>query len=754
MPNASQATSSEPLRVLEEIKRQTVEKLGGLPDALYPGVEQALSMALQSGDVGPGHFEDQTALRMMRGQAASLVMRFRQQLAKGFDDFRGLRVRTRSELPLGLIDDVHLAYHLDGQRLAESLQGRFGEAIDAMDARLRDMAATLGMPEVPNPIGPDRLAAAFVETFRETEVTDNVRGLLVRQYEAELVRRLGDVYQRANALLAATGFGAMTGARGPAAMPRASAPSAHAGGYIHDTVDAVPYRGHAGVNSGAAMQDFHGGAGMPAAGHMPDADMADLRSMLRMWREGGMAGSSGAATSRSPAPAPRDRGLGGTPRRELRIDEMLNLVNLLQPEPSDTFARALAGPGRLGDAIREHLGDGARRIGVDPEQTRFSDQEEDAIDLVALLFDSLFRSNSLQDRARRLYGRLVLPYVKVALTDEGLFVEREHPARKLLDAITEACEGNQGATPQEKELLERAAAASQRVVAEYNEDVAVFELAHAELDALLGQHRKRSQLQEDRLVKATLGRERLDKARESADEALVQRLRSTRLTQAVADFLAMPWRHHIVQTQLRDEDPARREEAIALGDALLKADRLAAENRGRELADHLLAIEPLVLRCLASSGLDESAAQHGLAGLVRALATPDGPRRAQSAKPLSGGETVESGEERKLWLAGGTTGVGHDPTVAERMRKLEPGDWVRLTDVHGDVAAAKVAWVSPMTSRFLLVNRRGLRMLVASAEELAVMEQDGRLVVGSERSAFDEAMRRVRERIDSAAETY
>ncbi|WP_279633051.1 DUF1631 family protein [Marilutibacter alkalisoli] len=430
---------------------------------------------------------------------------------------------------------------------------------------------------------------------------------------------------------------------------------------------------------------------------------------------------------------------------------MLSVVSLLQSEPPDAFARALAGPGRLGSAIRDHLSEGARRIGVDPEQTRFSDEEEDAIDLVALLFDSLFRTSSLQDRARRLYGRLVLPYVKVALTDDGLFVQREHPARKLLDAITEACEGNQASTPQERELLDRAAAASQRVVAEYNEDIAVFELAHAELDALLGQQRRRSALQEERLVKATLGRERLDQARETADEALMERLRKVRLTQAVADFLAMPWRHHMVQTLLRDEDPARREEALALGDALLKADRLAAENRGRELADHLLEIEPLVLRCLASSGLDDSAARHGLAGLVRALATPDGPRRAQTARPLAAGETVESSEEHKLWLAGGTATIGHDPEITERMRALEIGDWMRVTDVHGEIVAAKVAWISPMTSRFLLVNRRGLRVLVASAEELALMHKDGRLVVGSERSAFDEAMRRVRERLDSAA---
>jgi hypothetical protein len=71
------------------------------------------------------------------------------------------------------------------------------------------------------------------------------------------------------------------------------------------------------------------------------------------------------------------------------------------------------------------------------------------------------------------------PYVKVALSDDGLFVRRDHPARRLFDTITEACEGNDGATPQDRDLLERAAGIAQRIVADYNEDLEIFSLASA-----------------------------------------------------------------------------------------------------------------------------------------------------------------------------------------------------------------------------------------------------------------------------------
>ncbi|RPE75512.1 DUF1631 family protein [Vulcaniibacterium tengchongense] len=743
----SHATRTDPLRVLEDIKRQALEVLGGLPGTLYGPVEDALKLAALKADGKQNYYEEQAALWMLRQQQATHVMRFRQQIAQGFDDFRALRIRSGGELTLSLVGEQELEYSLAGERLNEALMARFSRALDGIGNGLRGLAAALRLPMGSNPIGPERLVAAFTNTLVDVQLPDALRTRLFRQYEQELLRLLGDFYARVGAQLAAAGYSAAPVVPAPL-EPEPRPEPGYDGRHVAES-----------HGTGAAGSYGAGGHGQAAAGGAPDgaagpapvsheefaamaSELAQLRSQLQAWRES--------------TPAPRAAGAGPRalgPRRELRVDELVSVASLLQAEPPDAFARALAVSGRLAETIRDHLQDGARRLGLDPDETCFSPEEEDAIDLVALLFDSLFRHNALRDRARRVYARLVLPYVKVALTDGGgVFVRRDHPARRLLDAITEACEGNDAETPQDRELLDRAHEISQRIVAEYNEDLAVFELAHAELDALLAQQRRRIELQEQRAAKAAFGRERLDTARAQADAAVQQRLAEPELTQAVAEFLAMPWRHHLVQILLREgADTQRYADALALGDALLAADRLAAENRGRELAAHLLALQPGLVECLASSGLDGSAAEHGMAGLVRALCVPDTPRRRRPPPPPLGASEDEGGHERKLWLAGGTDTVAHDPILAERMRSLEVGDWVRLTDADGETVAAKIAWVSPLTSRFLLVNRRGIRVLVASAEELAVLAAQNRLQIGAERTAFDEAMRQVRRHLDRAA---
>jgi len=276
-------------------------------------------------------------------------------------------------------------------------------------------------------------------------------------------------------------------------------------------------------------------------------------------------------------------------------------------------------------------------------------------------------------------------------------------------------------------------------------------MAHAELEALLEQHRRRVELQEARAAKATFGRERLNEARTQADQVL-HYLFHEPMTGPVGEFLAQPWRHHLVQTLLRDGAGSQRHtETLALGDALLDADRIArAGNEGRRLADRLLSLQESITQCLASSGLDEDAATQQLAELIRALALPDVPRNLQPVPPPVVDEEA-SGEDASLWLAGGTDTVSHDPEVAARMRRLLPGEWLRLMDPAGQAVAVKVAWISPLTGRFLLVNRRGLRVLVASATELAALAQAGRLEVGAERAPTDEAMRVLRDRLAQAA---
>ena len=226
-------------------------------------------------------------------------------------------------------------------------------------------------------------------------------------------------------------------------------------------------------------------------------------------------------------------------------------------------------------------------------------------------------------------------------------------------------------------------------------------------------------------------------------------MRGRKLTQTIEHVLERHWQHHLVQVLLREgEGSERHARVLGLADELIAVDEAASHAGGADVAERVLSLHEGLVEALSSSGLDEQVAGEWMAGLARTLAFPDAPREERQPSPAA----TEDGEEMPLLrLVGGTDSLDYDPAVAERMRSLQAGDWMRLSDERGNESSVKVAWVSPLTSRLLLVNRRGVRQLVASPEQLAALVRSGHLFAEADESPFDEAMRLVRQQLGRSA---
>jgi hypothetical protein len=84
-----------------------------------------------------------------------------------------------------------------------------------------------------------------------------------------------------------------------------------------------------------------------------------------------------------------------------------------------------------------------------------------------------------------------------------------------------------------------------------------------------------------------------------------------------------------------------------------------------------------------------------------------------------------------------------DPADVTRLRQLPVGSWVEFVGEDERVQPGKLSWISPISARMLFVNKRGARMHVASAEELAAMMKEGKLRLRVADTAFDQAMHQV-----------
>ena len=85
--------------------------------------------------------------------------------------------------------------------------------------------------------------------------------------------------------------------------------------------------------------------------------------------------------------------------------------------------------------MKQDLIEQLRRSGIESAEHRVETSDEDAIDLVGMLFQFVVQDRNLPAEIQAVLSRLQIPYVRVAIKDRHLFAQRTHPARKLLDTL-------------------------------------------------------------------------------------------------------------------------------------------------------------------------------------------------------------------------------------------------------------------------------------------------------------------------------
>ncbi|HWS76848.1 MAG TPA: DUF1631 family protein [Thermomonas sp.] len=720
--------------MLDALQKQALERVVPALDRAMGRVDDYLFDRSQSGNDDLGL----TALRDLRRVRAQIAQRFEQAVIAGFRQLRDPREGTGllgEHGGLSLLAEDALEEQLANEQLAESLSRMHAPSLELLGKRLAHILGRESLKPTDNPFAPAFLAAALRKAAEAAELDAGVRIVVFKFFERELGTALAHAYDRSNTLLVAAGVLPQLRATSKAeAMPSGSLPgeSSEAGGGY----------GQGSAQQGGPQAGMPGGMQNMQANPADQAMFANMLGMLQGWRNA--LGPMG--------------GQGGTgPAVTLGSNELVTILSLLQrdlPARMQFAQRAEESP--LAVQIRDEVVQGARKLGVTSDNLQLDGLDEDAVDLVALLFDVLLDGPQFDSDVRRKIGRMLVPYVKVAVKDRRMFMFKDHPARRLLNTVAEACEGNRGEAPQERELLGHVDSTINRLVAEFNEDVAIFETLESELRSYMAQHRKRFELAEKRAAEAQRGRERLDQARSSINAELTQHRGERELPAVMDEFLQRYASHHLTQVVLRDgHGSPRHEDAMrAIDDLLVAFDYAELRTPASELPTFPVAQFETIL---ASSGCTDDAASSAIASLQDALVRLSQGERAADItshmpeQRLAPEPAAQPEPEPVLEIVAGTDTLDFDGKMLERMRKLQVGSWIQLATSAERIEPAKVSWISPISGRLLLVNRRGIRVLVASAEELAAMAKLGKVSVREGETPFEDAMQQVAGRLQSAA---
>ena len=685
-------------QLVQSLGSGMLAQLQPLLPAVIDAERSALARRMREDPPPPEGAEDLANLNILAGEITAYERRWRARFSHPLRSWPVAAAAVARDA-FSLVSDDELQGQLIGQPAIEALERRHADILDTIDKRLWSLAAAMGGEVRPdNPFSPRHLVQGFLDTFSPADCGPRLRAALVRRFERLAGEALGDAYAWCNRQLAEAGV-ALAGASDYALLAAATVAS-------HGTENAARVQMW-GADNAITPAQASWRVNRSDDGHSGDAGRGDaLRHAVRK-RRTAAAGSRGSGV------------------RDLRPEEFMAALSLLQggggPVPR------WDGEAGCAEAMRTGLLGVAASLGIDATSAAPSPEQEDALDLVGLLFDQLAGSHRLQDAARAGLGGLVLPYLRLALDEPRLFERPAPPAMALLARLVALWDANLAGPGHDAQRHGLADAAARELVDEYHGDAGVFARVLARLDAALEPLERRAAISARRAWQAIEGGERLDAARLAADGELAARLHDRPLLPAVAGFLQDQWRHSLAQAWLRTGPGSQRyAEAVALGDALAKLDAEAAQGEGATVAGQLVDLQPGLQECYLACGLDASAAGALMAGLVAEFANPDMPRRVHAFDPLAKASS------------GGPGDVGGAATPG-----MEPGQVLVWTSGGAPARALRLAWRSPLTGASLLVNAQGTRELLLRPEELAAMLADGSLVARPVEGPVEAALARL-----------
>lgn len=649
-----------------------------LDDALYDLADKAGSDRLYS-----RYFD---AMRLFRKQSGNIKATFLRQLhrtgelrASGLFQTESASFDSISLDSFALVEDAELEKSLAVSNLVSKAENRYQRELHELG---RCLGRQLGRRELPpafNPFGPTAICDAFTAALQPLHDIDlPIKLVVYKLFDKHVMDHLGGIYGQCLDLAVAYGL-----------APSAPAPSRSVSGA---PVGAPPAPGEVlALRPPKAVPK----ATPPTAGRVP---FDSLRSLLDAWR-------------------PLHPLVGDGGMDDAVVIQTSDLMAILS-ELQEATRNARPGPpaahelrARLDGALQgDPLGDAGQRRSL-------GEIDEDTLELVALLFDSIIHAADLPDPIKVLVGRLQIPLVKAALLDKTLFDNRDHPARRLLNRIADATVGwaeDEERTPDS--LYGRVEHIVDRIIGEFDRDLAIFSDLDTELAGYLAEEAAQARAIEERVCSIATERDRVTSARVKAQNVIDERLRSAGWVPAIIESLLNEgWREVLYTAYLSGGEQSKKwQKAVYIVDRLLWSVQPKSDPQDRR---DLLRGIPELLRTLgaglASIDFDQRLVARWFRELqalhLAALRGPVAPQVAAETPARTGAEGRKA----------------NGAEVSDELRRLVPGSWVELVRDDACRVRVKLAWVSADGQHLQFVDRQGCEGPGLARDNLATLIEYG-----------------------------
>jgi hypothetical protein len=679
-------------------------------DALFDLAEKAENNAAQM------HYFD--GMREVRKRRPAVERSFLGAISRHIGELAHPQQSSGSSTSFGaveltLVADNELEESLAITSMIGKNESRLSRDLFAVNQRLSVICGGRKVEDASNPVAPAILAQAFRQALHELSADMRVKLIIYKLFDRYVLSSLEDLYQEINTELVRAGV--------------------------------LPQLRHEVLRGDAKAAGAAGQATDEAAGDIPSDLLQTLHALFSARRGPAVGGNVGMhALSSGPLPS---------------ANELLGALSVLQSQIASAGPLLYAQPDDAAALTREVLqlkGQLLTQIGAlrGEKPSHVATIDEDTIDLVGMLFEFILEDRNLPAAMQVMLARLQIPYLKAAILDRKLFAHRQHPARRLLDCLAEQAKSWSEESDRDHRLYDKVKSIVDQLLHDFDDDMGVFERLLVDLQQFQDVNKRRSELAEQRVAESTRGREKLEQARRRAAREILDRIGEHKLPPLVHGVLARAWANHLVLTLLRQgETSPEFKSALRFVDDFIASTKPATTPESRQMLRQMLpGIERALRQGLANVAFQEQ-------DIERLLGQLHTYYRQQLGETLDAAEVVAVDEDAAMLAIPDSIqpvidqGTAPQDSVEEdlaeapldspewhQVQALQPGTWLEFCLPDEPMTRAKLSWISPMSGRYLFVNRRGLKVADYSPQELTALLTDGQARMLAANALFDRAM--------------
>jgi uncharacterized protein DUF1631 len=385
-----------------------------------------------------------------------------------------------------------------------------------------------------------------------------------------------------------------------------------------------------------------------------------------------------------------------------------------------------------------------RDLQESPLGAKANQLEAMTIELVAMLFDFVFETKDLPDSMKVLIGRLQIPVLKAAMLDGAFFSKKSHPSRLFINALAHAGIGWSPTMGVEDPLYKKVEQLVHRVLDDFTDDIYLFDELRKDLEAFLAEEERSAEATIQTTAEEVNQRDRQEIARSISRGEVEKRLEAHTVPNFLGAFLREHWAATLAHMHLQGG-----EESESWASALATLDDLVwsvQPKRTSEERKRLVAMLPNLLKRLHGGlqnvGWEAGDREQFMGNLVEAHAAAVKPSLAAEPMPTTAVAEAAAAAAEEAHAKGDVETASKARALAEAMAPapppapepmveivqdryadlaatLERGMWIEFEGEDGQLAFAKLAWVSPLRGTYLFTNRQGQKAVSLTADELA-----------------------------------